>query len=116
MFTISLAERLDPERVAVNSLHPATFMDTLLVRESGREPMSTVAEGARAVMQLAVSPELDGRTGLFFNGLEEGRARDQAYDEAARERLWELSVELTEQRRRTTVGAKSRSRRVMRRR
>ncbi len=97
LFTISLAERLDPERVTVNSLHPATFMDTPLVRESDREPRSTVAEGARAVMQLAVSPRLDGRTGLFFNGLEEGRARDQAYDEAARERLWELSVELTEQ-------------------
>ncbi len=96
LFTISLAERLDPERVTVNSLHPATFMDTPLVRESGREPMSTVEEGATAVMQLAVSPELDGRSGLFFNGLDEARANAQAYDEAARERLWELSVELTE--------------------
>lgn len=96
LFTISLAEQLDPERVTVNSLHPATFMDTPLVRESGRDPMSTVDEGATAVMQLAVSPELERRTGLFFNGLEEGRANAQAYDEAARARLWELSVELTE--------------------
>lgn len=96
LFTIELAERLDPEQVTVNSLHPATFMDTPLVRRGGREPMSTVDEGAEAVMQLAVSSELEGRTALFFNGLEEARANEQAYDEQARERLWQLSAELTQ--------------------
>ncbi|HEU4619914.1 MAG TPA: SDR family oxidoreductase [Gammaproteobacteria bacterium] len=95
MFTMTLAERLDPRRVTVNSLHPATFMDTHMVRGIGGNPMSTVAEGADAVMQLAVSPALEGRTGLFFNGLKEGRANAQAYDADARRRLWELSAKLT---------------------
>jgi NAD(P)-dependent dehydrogenase (short-subunit alcohol dehydrogenase family) len=95
LHTIELAGKLDPARVTVNSLHPATFMDTTMVRQGGGQPRSTVAEGADAVMQLAVSPALEGRTGLFFNGLNEARANDQAYDPEARARLWELSVELT---------------------
>jgi NAD(P)-dependent dehydrogenase (short-subunit alcohol dehydrogenase family) len=96
LFTIELAGQLDPAAVTVNSLHPATFMDTTMVRRGGREPMTTVDEGADAVMQLAVSPALEGRTGLFFNGMQEARADAQAYDEDARARLWALSVALTE--------------------
>jgi NAD(P)-dependent dehydrogenase (short-subunit alcohol dehydrogenase family) len=95
MFTMSLAERLDPRRVTVNSLHPATFMDTHMVRSLGGKPMSTVEEGADAVVQLAVSPALEGRTGLYFNGQKEARANAQAYDADARRRLWELSAKLT---------------------
>lgn len=95
MFTVSLAEQLDAQAVTVNSLHPATFMDTNMVEVIGAQPMSTVAEGADAVMQLAVSPALANRTGLYFNGLEEARANAQAYDAAARERLWALSEALT---------------------
>jgi NAD(P)-dependent dehydrogenase (short-subunit alcohol dehydrogenase family) len=96
MFTISLAEQLDSDDVIVNSLHPATFMDTPMVTSTGREPMATVEEGADAVMQLAVGSNIAGRTGLYFNQMNEARANDQAYDAEARQRLWELSVELTE--------------------
>ena len=96
MFTMTLAEQLDSSRVIVNSLHPATFMDTGMLRASGRQPMATVDEGADAVMQLAVSPAVAGRTGLYFNGLQEARANAQAYDAEARKRLWDLSAALTE--------------------
>lgn len=95
LFTIDLAGQLPPDRVTVNCLHPATFMDTSMVRNAGRQPMTTVAEGADAVMQLAVSPALAGRTGLYFNGLKEARANDQAYDANARAKLRALSRELT---------------------
>jgi hypothetical protein len=37
---------------------------------------------------------MEGRTGLYFSGLEEARADAQAYDTAARQRLWRLSEEL----------------------
>jgi hypothetical protein len=47
-------------------------------------------------MQLAVGANVAGRTGLYFNQLNEGRANAQAYDAEARQRLWALSVELTE--------------------
>ena len=96
MFTITLAEQFDPDEITVNSLHPATFMDTPMVTGAGRQPMSSVEDGAEAVMQLAVGTALEGRTGLYFNQLNEGRANAQAYDADARQRLFSLSVELTE--------------------
>ncbi len=95
MFTITLAGMLDPAKVTVNSLHPATFMNTPMVLDAGRQPMSSVEDGANAVMQLAVGTALAGRTGLYFNQMNEARANQQAYDAAARQRLWDLSVELT---------------------
>ena len=98
LFTITLAGQLDPSKVTVNALHPATFMDTPMVTSSGRRPMSSVEEGADAVMQLAVAPALAGRSGLYFNQMNEARANAQAYDEAARQRLWDLSVKLIEDR------------------
>jgi NAD(P)-dependent dehydrogenase (short-subunit alcohol dehydrogenase family) len=94
MFTIDLAQALADSGVTVNSLHPATLMDTTMVERAGAQPRSTVDEGADAVMQLAASPDVDGRTGLFFNGLDIGRAGSQAYDDEARRRLRALSVEL----------------------
>jgi len=95
MLTFDLARELPAGRVTVNSLHPATLMNTSMVAEAGAAPRSTVAEGAEAVMQLAVSPELEGRSGLYFNGLNEARANAQAYDEEARAKLRALSRELT---------------------
>lgn len=98
MFTISLSEKLDPARVTVNSLHPATMMDTPMVTSSGRRPMASVEDGAAAVMQLAVGKAVAGRTGLYFNQMNEARANQQAYDAAARQKLWDLSVKLIDDR------------------
>lgn len=95
MFTITLSEQLDASEITVNSLHPATFMDTPMVTSMGGRPMASVNDGADAVMQLAVGTAVAGRTGLYFNQLNEGRANAQAYDAAARQQLWDLSVELT---------------------
>jgi NAD(P)-dependent dehydrogenase (short-subunit alcohol dehydrogenase family) len=95
MFTIDLAAELDATHVTVNSLHPARSMNTARVINGGFQPLSTVEEGAEATMQLAVSPALAGRSGLYFNGLNEARANAQAYDATARARLRALSFELT---------------------
>jgi NAD(P)-dependent dehydrogenase (short-subunit alcohol dehydrogenase family) len=94
MFTIDLAAELDAAKVTVNALHPARSMNTARVINGGFQPLSTVEEGAEATMQLAVSPELAGRTGLHFNGLSEARANAQAYDAAARARLRAASLEM----------------------
>jgi len=95
MFTIDLAAELDANHVTVNSLHPARSMNTARVVNGGFQPLSTVAEGAEATMQLAVSPALVGRSGLYFNGLNEAQANAQAYDTSARARLRTLSFELS---------------------
>src|SRR5271157_2890719 len=86
LFTFDLAEELKGRNVTVNALHPATYMDTAMVRKSGVQPVSTVEEGGEAIMQLVASPALEGKTGLYFSGRREQRANAQAYDSAARRR------------------------------
>ena len=95
MMTFDLAEQLEGTGVTANALHPATLMDTTMVERAGARPMSTVDDGADAVMQLAASPALDGRSGLYFNQVNEARAHAQAYDAEARQRLRELAESLT---------------------
>jgi NAD(P)-dependent dehydrogenase (short-subunit alcohol dehydrogenase family) len=96
MFTIDLAEELKESSVTVNSLHPASLMPTRMVLETDYfgSPMSTMEEGAQAVEQLAVSPDVEGVSGEYFDGKQRGRANPQAYDKGARQRLKMLSDQL----------------------
>ncbi|HJU19007.1 MAG TPA: SDR family NAD(P)-dependent oxidoreductase [Stellaceae bacterium] len=95
LFTIDLAAALAGAGVTVTCLHPATYMDTAMVRRAGVTPLSTVEEGAEAILNLAASPAPAGRTGLYFNGRREAKAQAQAYDAEARRRLRTISLELT---------------------
>ena len=90
MFTFELAERR-PDLV-VNALHPASLMDTKMVRETWGRARSTVAEGVDATARLV---ELEDVSGRDFDGLSESRADPLAYDEQARRRLWDVSAALT---------------------
>jgi NAD(P)-dependent dehydrogenase (short-subunit alcohol dehydrogenase family) len=92
MFTFDLARQLESTRISVNCLHPASYMDTRMVREAGATPASTVEEGARAVLDLAALHE--SQTGLYFSGRQRARAHEQTYDESARSHLRVLSREL----------------------
>ena len=94
MFTFDLAEELAGRNVAVNCLHPATFMDTTMVRLSGVQPISTVEEGGAAILQLVTSPSLERRSGLYFSGTRESRPDPQAFDADARRKLRALSFDL----------------------
>lgn len=81
--------------VTVNCLHPATLMNTRMVIESGFKPLSSVEEGADAILHVATSPDLEGQAGIYLDGKRPERANAQAYDTAARERLRTLSIRLT---------------------
>jgi NAD(P)-dependent dehydrogenase (short-subunit alcohol dehydrogenase family) len=94
MSTIDLAEELKGSGVTVNSLHPATYMNTTMVRAGGITPMSTVEQGGDAILHLATGDDVVNKSGLFFNGMNEARANPQAYDAVARRRLRALSLEL----------------------
>jgi NAD(P)-dependent dehydrogenase (short-subunit alcohol dehydrogenase family) len=94
MFTFDLAERVRDTGVSVNALHPASLMATKMVQSTFGYTMSTVEEGAQAVIRLAVAPEVEGVTGCYFDGTRKARANRQAYDSRVRNRLWVLSERL----------------------
>ncbi|QPC92179.1 SDR family NAD(P)-dependent oxidoreductase [Mesorhizobium sp. INR15] len=94
LFTVDLAEQLKGSGVTVNALHPASYMDTTMVRQAGVTPWSSVETGADAILNLAASSSLEGRSGLYFDGLQESRADAQAYDPKARQQLRALSLDL----------------------
>jgi NAD(P)-dependent dehydrogenase (short-subunit alcohol dehydrogenase family) len=91
MFAFELAERR-PD-VESTALHPATFMDTKMVRATIGDPHSSVREGADATVRLAADLDLDVQ-GRYFNGLHEARPDPFAYDADARRRLWDVSEQL----------------------
>ncbi|MCA0001208.1 MULTISPECIES: SDR family NAD(P)-dependent oxidoreductase [unclassified Mesorhizobium] len=97
LFTVDLAEQLKGSGVTVNALHPASYMNTTMVREAGVTPWSSVETGAEAIVNVATSPALEGRSGLYFDGLRESRADAQAYDARARQQLRDLSLDLVGQ-------------------
>ncbi|MGE5293321.1 MAG: 3-oxoacyl-ACP reductase, partial [Solirubrobacterales bacterium] len=96
MFTFDLAEELAGTGVTVNSVHPASLMNTKMVfgTDYFGPPMTTVEEGAHAVEYVATSSEIDGVTGKYFEGTRRASAHPQAYDPDARWRLKTLSERL----------------------
>lgn len=89
--TFTLAEELAGTGVAVNVVHPATFMDTAMVREGGVAPWSTVADGAPGVL---VPATREVGTGRFFDGTSPARAHEATYDTDVRKQLLTLTDRL----------------------
>jgi NAD(P)-dependent dehydrogenase (short-subunit alcohol dehydrogenase family) len=90
-FTFSLAEELAGTSVAVNVLHPATYMDTAMVRESGISPWNSVAEGAPGMLALALD---EVGSGGYFSGTRPDRAHEGTYDPEVRKRLAAVTEQL----------------------
>jgi NAD(P)-dependent dehydrogenase (short-subunit alcohol dehydrogenase family) len=90
-YTFALADELRGSGVSVNVLHPATYMDTAMVREGGITPWNTVADGAPGVLALATS---DVGTGGYFDGTRPARAHERAYDTEVQKRLGAVTEQL----------------------
>ncbi len=97
MASYDLAGDLVGSGVTVTALHPATFMDTAMVREHGVRPVSTLEEGLEATWRLVADADLEGVSGRYFDGLHEGRTDPQADDPAARSWVRSLSDSLVGQ-------------------
>ncbi|MFI5909142.1 SDR family NAD(P)-dependent oxidoreductase [Dactylosporangium sp. NPDC051541] len=83
-WTFTLAEDLAGTGVTANCLHPATFMDTEMVRQAGQRPFSTVDEGGEATLRLILD---EPRTGLFFDGMRVADPHPDAKNPAVQSRL-----------------------------
>jgi NAD(P)-dependent dehydrogenase (short-subunit alcohol dehydrogenase family) len=95
-FTFDLAAELADDAITVNCLHPATLMNTRMVRRAWVPPMSSLATGVRAVMNLAVEPTGAAVTGRYFDGLREAKAHDAAYDPETRSNLRAVTKNILE--------------------
>lgn len=94
MMTAELAPAFARHGVTMISLHPATLMDTTMVKGLGIPSRTTVAEGRDHVMGLIHAPTL--QAGAYYRDGKSAPLTDpQADDAAARARLAALSAELT---------------------
>jgi NAD(P)-dependent dehydrogenase (short-subunit alcohol dehydrogenase family) len=93
LMTVDMAEELDGSGVTIAALHPATYMGTNMVLERGIDPITSVEQGADAVMNVIGSPTVEN--GSFFNGLNRANPNAQARDSEARARLRAMSEELS---------------------
>jgi len=104
MFTIELAERLRGTSVTANCMHPGSVNTNMGRSERGvgillfrtfKPFMRSPERGADTLVYLAVSSEVEGRTGEYFIDREVATPSGEAYDGTLREKLWEASEELT---------------------
>jgi len=104
MFTYELARRLDGTGVTVNALHPGAVNTGFAKNNSGwmRFTMNlfgyfslTPEAGALTSIYLASSPTVSGVNGKYFDKCKPVSSSPASYDQAAQQRLWALSEELT---------------------
>src|SRR5262249_1665952 len=89
MSGFELAARLRRSEVALNSLHPGTYMPTKTVLEEIGHSVDTLETGVAATARLATGADVAGVTGRFFDRTRDSRADEQAYDAEARHELWQ---------------------------
>jgi NAD(P)-dependent dehydrogenase (short-subunit alcohol dehydrogenase family) len=104
LFTYALARRLGGSGVTANALHPGWVATGFAGNNGWRGRLWQAAanlfairpeEGARTVVYLAASPEVAGVTGKYFVRERAVPSSPASYDEAAGERLWQVSLGLT---------------------
>ncbi len=100
MFTYALAKRLEGYNVTANCLHPGVvatgFVDNIGKIENLLSPiiklfLTSPQKGAQTTIHLAVSPEVENISGVYFSNSKPKQSSKLSHNEAAQERLWEIS-------------------------
>ena len=105
LFTYELARRLEGSGLTVNALHPG-LVRTNIARNNGLLGRVVnfligaggvnAVRGARTMIYLATSPEVEGLTGKYFVDCRAAQSSALSYDAGLASGLWELSERLTE--------------------
>jgi NAD(P)-dependent dehydrogenase (short-subunit alcohol dehydrogenase family) len=122
LFAVGAARRWADDGIAVNALMPGNVASTALVRHLGAAdlvylsaltscgllpPVKTIEQGAATSVFLAARPEVGAVTGRYYEDCTEAPVIDErsghtggvaphAVDHANADRLWEVSLELTQ--------------------
>ncbi len=104
LMTRSLARKLEGKKVTINALHPGAVATNIWSGAPGwATPILSVVkslfmisseEGGRTITYLATSPEVEGKTGLYFEKNRPKTPSPLALDEGLADRLWAKSAEL----------------------
>jgi NAD(P)-dependent dehydrogenase (short-subunit alcohol dehydrogenase family) len=101
LFTRELARRLEGTGVTANAMHPGLVATNFgakmpaVVRTVFRLFGLPPEKGARTVVYLATSPEVEGVSGRYFYKQKEAKTSAGALDAEAARRLWQISETMT---------------------
>jgi NAD(P)-dependent dehydrogenase (short-subunit alcohol dehydrogenase family) len=100
LFVRSLAKRLAGRGVMANAVHPGV-VSTALARDfpapfrvMAKLFFSTPEKGARTSLFVATDPSLEGVSGRYFASAREAKIERAGLDDAAAERLWQVSSKI----------------------
>ena len=94
-FTYLLAEKLEGSGVTANCLHPGVVETKILHTAFPGMPGISPEEAARTPVYLAISPEVAGISGRYFENMRPARSTPLTHDRIVQERLWEIAETLT---------------------
>jgi NAD(P)-dependent dehydrogenase (short-subunit alcohol dehydrogenase family) len=93
-FTYTLARQAEGTGVVANCLHPGVT-DTKLLRSAfPGYPAISPEEGARTSVYLAISPDVTGISGQYFDNRKQARSSALTHDRSVQDRLWNLAEDL----------------------
>jgi NAD(P)-dependent dehydrogenase (short-subunit alcohol dehydrogenase family) len=105
LFTYELARRLEGTGVTVNAASPGLVKTNLGLQDGGLPALMkrlinvlmgvSPQEGARTIIYLATSPEVEGVSGKYFVKRKAISTSEGSYDRAAAARMWQISADLT---------------------
>jgi NAD(P)-dependent dehydrogenase (short-subunit alcohol dehydrogenase family) len=102
-FTYALARRLEGTSVTANALNPGSVATNLgsnnswlktKLRNLLKPGMVSPDEGAKTIVYLAASPEVEGVNGQYFADCKTVRSSNDSYNKENAEKLWFLSEQL----------------------
>jgi NAD(P)-dependent dehydrogenase (short-subunit alcohol dehydrogenase family) len=94
-FTYTLARNTERTGVTANCLQPGVVNTKMLRSAFPKMPGIPPEQGALTSVYLAVSPDVAGVSGQYFDNQQPVRSSALTYDRPVQERLWEMAEDLT---------------------